>query len=292
MVCVSIVVGLGLLVGLRDRVEFAAVELSLLESEGIRDEAKRLEIERLKELIGVEVIEIDTLELFRARAAASRPSIEGDTLGGADEWMDRSYRLSQYLVNNPQYKYPGMELLTARDWLAVTKSGEIRTEADYRMTLAELRKVVKMKQWRPVFGAWAEYREKHPDQELQDCRDLKPYLEDEICLELLARFSRWQKGDVVPWVRIGEGESAFYEKRPIDDLWFSVRVFSSGGGAALTGIPNRENTESLKKALVDFVSENRRDPVDVEELTPFVEEANALKVLPEMFEALVTVPEV
>lgn len=284
-----------LIVAKRSATAAAMDQLVSLQAARKSQEAKRSRIGRLEQRVLRLQEEILLLEASVEEANRSRKLREDsgeDAWDGVEAWMDRTNRLGQFLERNRQYRIAEMDLLTPHDWLAVTKSGQLRTEADYRVALSFLRRDAKAKASAPIREAWKAFEAKSEGRPLEDFRELAEYGNGKLSLGMLSRYRLMTEADEELGPRIigGGSQETFIEKAFVDDLWeFNVKVMSrafvSGGSW------NFRSKEYLVAALERFVSENGREPEESDELIPYVEDEDHREALPAMFEALTTVPE-
>ncbi|WP_334319589.1 hypothetical protein, partial [Termitidicoccus mucosus] len=74
----------------------------------------------------------------KLRIAADEENMQGEGRE-LDRWFVAIRKLKNFITYHPQYAIPEFKYLTAKDWLAVTESGSMQSEANCRAALAELR---------------------------------------------------------------------------------------------------------------------------------------------------------
>ena len=122
-------------------------------------------------------------EQTRAREAEA---IESDL----DAWLGRVAQLKVHLANMQEKNIPELRFLTTTDWLNVTLSNDLQTDAKVRMALRNLRRLAKAK---PVITqnfqtALQAYTKAHGGQAATDIGQLRPYLQPRIDDEILLRY--------------------------------------------------------------------------------------------------------
>ncbi|MDQ8202242.1 hypothetical protein [Pelagicoccus sp. SDUM812003] len=202
---------------------------------------------------------------------SSQPTLqstpENSVLG---DWLKRVERLSDFLRANPSLAIPEMGNLTPNDWLDVTKFRSIETDADFRIALAKLRQIAKMRQAEAIQHAFAQYL-KDSDGELPaDSSELLAYSNGAFDQTIIERYQ------INPSGKIPESPHAstlilVETDEFVDPLWNSRLTFRKDG---IYGVhPSHEYKQSrIQDALQRFETEHGRAPLNSAELESLVSE--------------------
>ncbi len=211
--------------------------------------------------------------------------------GDVEAWVERVNRLSHFLYLNPKYAIAEMEMLKPHDWLSVTKEGVLATEADFRIALSRLRKKVKMRSSDFIREAWEAFDEQSDGRLLSDFSELGQFSDGRLSKDVLRRFRKMTENDVTGGMTfITSGSQLAFIDEPIDPLW-GTKTQARIGGIAYSPSGVWQAKEKIEAAVEQFVSEKGREPNGSDEIAPFIESEEVRAVLPEMYRAMTTYPE-
>ncbi|MCH6255610.1 hypothetical protein MLD52_03565 [Puniceicoccaceae bacterium K14] len=292
--------GIGYILDKRDEIDGVCEEILTLEQLVAENDYKLLTLRGLEKQVSKIDQSIESLVARKERMAVDDidSSVEfGDVTG----WVEQTQRLGRFLSENEQYRIAEMNLLSALDWLAVTNGKILKTEAEYREALSGLRSVAKMGALSVIRKALKEYENANPDNPIEDLGDLIAFTNGEIGLGTLQRYKlkTGESDDDVEIIFADEGDfKEFVEKGRVDKFWDTFSIIrigtSSVGGESSFAIGGRsydDSKELIEEAISKFKSENYREPEKSEDIESYLENNEALEILPEMFEALTNVVE-
>jgi RNA polymerase sigma factor (sigma-70 family) len=191
----------------------------------------------------------------------------------AKSWLSRVNALRQRLENLPGAKIPELQFLNENDWLEIANT-KLETEADYRRTLAEIRKRAEgyfVKRLQPGLKA---YMLANNGQWPPDLAQLRPYFNPPVDDTILERWEIVSK-DAFPG-REFAGDWVITEKAPVDEA-FDHRWTIDGPNSAGVGPYQYQPSEgetlklALEPALKAYAEANGgKEPVDPSQLQPYL----------------------
>ena len=203
-----------------------------------------------------------------------------------ESWIERTDRLLEYLLSRESLQIPEMQFLTENDWLVAAKSSELKTEADFRRALSELRSKAKGNMAGKLQASLKSYIKEHAGEPLSDPQKLIDFVEDPIEKEVLSRFEI-DSSDNHPIGDDKKNEILLIERDMADEFWDSQLILSPEG----VGLKKDVGLEhQVLDAILLFEEENARLPSNAGELESYVGSEVSLSQLTEMYEALSSPP--
>ncbi len=229
----------------------------------LRDESKQLnanvsELARLR----AEVSRVRSQEL-----AHSKNNSSDTTESSAKSWMNRVSQLKQRLEQNPSAKIPELRFVTEQDWLDAAKH-ELKTEADYRRALSNLRRAAEQKVVPMLKEALTGYLQSNNGSFPTDLAQLQPYFKPPLDDAVL---QRWEIAPASTIENLGlGGDAVITQKAPIDDV-FDARVGIGPQGTGSTEFfPWKETRELLSHVREAYrAAHNGQEPSDQSQLLPY-----------------------
>ncbi len=205
-----------------------------------------------------------------------------------ESWIERTDRLLEFLLSRDNLQIPEMQFLTENDWLVAAKNSELKTEADFRKALSQLRSKAKGYITGNLRASLKSYMREHAGEPLSDLQKLIDFVEDPIEKEVLSRFEM-DSSDNDPTGVDKKNEIMLIERDLADEFWDS-RVMLSPEGVGM-----QHTVGGLEQQVLDAISlfeeKNARLPSNAGELESYVGSEVSLSQLTEMYEALSRPPE-
>jgi len=243
----------------------AAQQLTALREENERRNRAAAELASLRS-------EIDRLRRDSEELAALKKSTATDPAGAtANSWLDRIKRLKERLNQTPQAKIPELDFLTEDDWLRATMRGDLKSDADYRRALAELRSYVEGRFADRIARAVVKYSFANGGQLPTDTSQLTAYLDPPIDSIILQRYDI-VRGDSLPGIPIPAATEWLVTQKNAVDLEYDMRLASCQGGVGSTGsFELSEALIALAPLINAYVSANNGQlPNDLAPLAQYV----------------------
>ena len=204
-----------------------------------------------------------------------------------ESWVERTDRLLEYLLSRDNLQIPEMQFLTENDWLVAVKNSELKTEADFRKALSQLRRKAKGNMADKLQASFKSYMREHAGEPLTDLQKLIDFVEDPIEKEVFSRFEI-DSSDNNPTGDDKKNEIVLIERDIADEFWDSQLFLSPEG----VGIQTDFGLEhQVLDAISLFEEKNARLPSNAGELESYVGSEVSLSQLTEMYEALSRPPE-
>ncbi len=235
----------------------------------LRDENQRLNRDAA-ELASLRS-EADGLRRDSEELAALKKDIATDPIGTtANSWLDRIKRLKERLNQTPQAKIPELEFVTEDDWLRAIMLGDLKSDADYRRALAELRSQVEARFADRIAGAVIKYLKANGGQLPTDTSQLTAYLDPPIDSIILQRYEIL-RGDSLPGIPVPATTEWLVTQKNAVDLEYDDRIAScQGGNGARGSFEFSEALITLAPAINAYVSANNGQlPNDLAQLNPY-----------------------
>lgn len=278
----------------------ACVTVSILEARrAARLEAERNALSRqkteLSELVqqltrdrDANVGELTALREQRKQESRSSPDQRGasrdsaqdsadSTDAAAASWLAKVKQLQQRFNDSPESKIPELRFLSAFDWVEIAHRLKLKTDADYRKALGELRKCAEGYFTREFQSALKAFMAANAEEWPTDLNQLKTYFNPPVDQAIL---DRWQ---IVPKSafpgREFAGDWVMTEKSPVDaayDYRWTIDGPGSGGVGPYHYRPSETEVEiqslkeTLKSALDAYVSDNGKEPNNPYALRPYI----------------------
>ena len=214
----------------------------------------------------------------------ARPAESDERFENAiDQWLGRVHRLSAYLDQHPEKRIPQMDLLTADDWLDVTRQ-KLDTEADVRAAIGRLRGFARAKIAHEIGKALGQAIAAGDGHVPVDPQALAPYLPSNISPIVLQQLSINLSGKIEG---LRTTDQFYLVDTPID-LWDST-LFYSANGTYGTRAAHAQGQSSVEAAIASFTKSNGSPPTDARQLIQYP----GIGVIPEatlndLFNALTT----
>jgi RNA polymerase sigma factor (sigma-70 family) len=243
----------------------AAQQLTALREENERLNRDAAELASLRS-------EIDRLRRDSEELAALKKNIATDPTGAtANSWLDRIKRLKERLNQTPQAKIPELEFVTEDDWLRATMRGDLKSDADYRRALAELRSCVESRFADRIGEAVVKYSSANGGQLPTDTSQLTAYLDPPVDNAILQRYEI-VRGDSLPGIPIPAATEWLVTQKNAVDLEYDMRLAFCQGGAGSSGsFELSEALMALAPLINAYVSANNGQlPNDLAPLAQYV----------------------
>lgn len=207
--------------------------------------------------------ELATLADQHFQAATSNSPTQGSTPRDSiqspiRQWLARVNQLQQRLKETPNARIPELNYLTALDWLEVAAHASLKTDADYRRTLAELRTRAEKKIVPKLQLALCRYMQAHDLAHPHQLSQLKPYFAQPVPNAILHRWKivaqarKPQQGGDDGWCILPKG--------PVDpdyDLQITIDGPFSSGSRPYPTPPTAEELEL--KAILQGIAKPKWD---------------------------------
>jgi hypothetical protein len=155
-----------------------------------------------------ELLNHNTVELLRLRnevaqlqnslrAATTTPQSEPATSslqGAALSWLNRVELLKRRLEQVPELKIPELQFLTSKDWLRAAETTNLKTDADFRKALKELRAAAKVHFGAMIRSALVDFARTNNGVLPSALSELQPYFKEQVEEALLSRYEMAQTG--------------------------------------------------------------------------------------------------
>ena len=204
-----------------------------------------------------------------------------------ESWIERTDRLLEFLLSRDSLQIPEMQFLTENDWLVAAKNSELKTEADFRRALSQLRRKAKGNMADKLQASFKSYMREHAGEPLSDLQKLIDFVEDPIEKEVFRRFEI-DSSDDDSTGDDKKNEIVLIERDIADEFWDS-QLFLSPEGVGIQTVFGLEH--QVLDAISLFEEKNARLPSNAGELESYVGSEVSLSQLTEMYEALSRPPE-
>ena len=199
-----------------------------------------------------------------------------------ESWIERTDRLLEFLLSRDSLQIPEMQFLTENDWMVAVKNSELKTEADFRKALSQLRRKAKGHMAGKLQASLKSYIREHSGEPLSDPQKLIDFVEDPIEKLVLSRFEI-DSSDNNPTGDDKKNEIVLIERDIADEFWDS-QLFLSPEGVGIQTVFGLEH--QVLDAISLFEEKNARLPSNAGELESYVGSEVSLSQLTEMYEAL------
>src|ERR1017187_1547864 len=235
----------------------------------LREENKRLNRDAA-ELASLRS-EADRLRRDSEELAALKTDIAADPTGtSANSWLDRVKRLKERLNQTPQEKIPDLEFAKETDWLMATRFGDLKSEADYRRDLGELRSYVEGRFAGRIANAVTKSLSANGGQLPTDTLQLTAYLDPPIDNIILQRYEI-VRSDSLPTVPIPQPSDWVVTQKTAVDLEYDQRIAVIPTGAGVGEFELCEIFKTLSPAFDAYASANDGQwPNDLAPLAQYV----------------------
>ena len=199
-----------------------------------------------------------------------------------ESWVGRTDRLLEYLLSRDNLQIPEMQFLTENDWMIAVKNIELKTEADFRRALSQLRRKAKGHMAGKLQASLKSYIIEHSGEPLSDPQKLIDFVEDPIEKEVFRRFEI-DSSDDDSTGDDKKNEIVLIERDIADEFWDS-QLFLSPEEVGIQTVFGLEH--QVLDAISLFEEKNARLPSNAGELESYVGSEVSLSQLTEMYEAL------
>ncbi len=197
-----------------------------------------------------------------------------------ETWVMRVDNLAEFLSVNQQYRIAELDNIDEALWLDAVQNRILKTEADYRMALSDLRRRAKQESMNKIFDAMRAYLKESGGELPTSAMELAAYSDEPIDEAILARY-RIIDNDGANVSTMEKRKTVLWEE-PVDVLWdYTARFFKGGTGSGRGGNVGND----LHFAIYHFEKDHSRNPLDVEELEPYVKDKSALDYYSEYIRA-------
>jgi hypothetical protein len=208
------------------------------------------------------VLKDDAAELSRLREEAAQSNAAGQVnaaQSAAESWLERVAELKERLEQTPNAKIPELQFVTEQDWLNAAKR-ELKTDADYRRALSEMRSAGENKFSWMLFKAIDAYRRGNNRQSPTDLAQLLPYFDSQVDDAILQRWTMLPS-DSFPNMRLG-GDMVITQKTPVDDVFDRRYIIGASGGWGNTDFLESEIRETMTPVLEAYQATHSQSPLD------------------------------
>jgi hypothetical protein len=205
-------------------------------------------------------------------------------------WIGKVHRLNSYLDKHPERRIPQMDLLTAEDWLDVTRQIKLETDYDFRETLAKLREIARWKVSSAISAALEKAIDGNGGVVPSDLQTLASYLPPEVNPAVLQELVLTTSDNGPGLAKdFGKKEPFVVFDRPVD-LWDTPLLYFKTGVGTRWVMP--EGTPSIQKAVSQYTQTTGASPTAASQLAqyPGIEKIDP-STLDEVFKALTTTPD-
>ena len=209
----------------------------------------------------------------RRKLAGNDESKEGEK-NELDRWFGAVAKLKNFMKYNPNYIIPEFKYLTAKDWLAATEGGMLKSEADYRAALAELRQSAKLAV-SEIFGqAVKDFANANNGNAPTQLSDIANYLPGDFDPGILERYETNPSGVCgIDTPKAREQQWIIKETNPtVDGIWDSEIWVSSSGKTALHDISAVVGgaVESVQNAIAAYKNDHGAEPSSVDQINAYI----------------------
>jgi hypothetical protein len=233
----------------------------------------------------LETREVSSLQASLAAATPARDEKFEDALA---PWLAKVHRLEAYLNKHPEKRIPQMDLLVAADWLDATKASDLKSEADLRRVLGQLRGLARQKVSWDIGQALKKVMAENGGVPPANLQTLLPYLPGTFNPAILQELVPNPTG-TIPGLR--GGDRIYFVDKPVDDLWDATMFYIANGGVG-SRTSSAPNEDVISRDIFLFTQANGAPPTAAAQLQnyPGVERVDPNK-LQEMVEAYSSTPD-
>ena len=205
---------------------------------GQASEVARRELARLRGEVSGLKQQLKTLS--PASGKGQEPADSSDPVARlAQESVERTAQLRQWLAQNPQASIPELALLEVDHWGDFIYPLKLETTEEMRRAMSNVRANAELKAMDLIVAAWRRYLVENPGDPPTSMSALAPYLRVPLEPAVLERY-QWVRGNTLPGTLAVDEPWVLTQKAPVDPEWDDR--FSHGlktGGSADSREANR-----------------------------------------------------
>jgi len=179
-----------------------------------------------------------------------------------DRWLGKITQVRNFVKQHPQYAIPEFKYLTDRDWLSVTESGQLESEADYRKALAYLRQKAMAGASYVLSQAIQDFTKENGGTPPRNYEDIAKYLPDDFDR---SRYMSNPSGSA-PYVSSTRPQHFIITSvGPVDSVWDSG-IWMNDKGQANVSMVNTNADEEVRAAISNYYNENGSMPTNLDQI--------------------------
>jgi hypothetical protein len=216
-----------------------------------------------------------------------RPAPSDEAFENALElWIAKVHRLSAYLDAHPNLRIPQMDVLTANNWLDVTKDNNLVSDADFRADLGRLRGLARLAFAPEIGKALGQALAANGGQLPTNPQELAQYFPSGADPTILGQLQINPSGSIPG---IASKQQFVLVDAPVD-LWDTTMFYNTNGGFGSRSM-GQGAQDTVANAIAQYTHENGTVPTDVSQLTTY-QGINSMSPsdLSAIFQALTTKP--
>jgi len=183
-------------------------------------------------------------------------------------WFQKMATLKAVFAEHPDQSIPELRLLTAMDWLTLSRDAEFQTDDGFRFTLAMVRRYAAQHFTKMLGDALLEYKKTHAEWPRAPS-ELAPYLAIPMEPAMFDRYKMMISGKIAPSPLPLE---IIAESAPVDRAYDWRLVVSLDGKTSITAMREAPLLEATQKAELEYArAHDGRLTNSPKEYLPYIE---------------------